>query len=268
MGSFSELFSVKEILNSKGFEVVSEGNGYDLLIPIPSYLGIKDHDILFHAFNGQESRGQLLKRVLDSNFLVTDLSTNDLINHPSFVPDRKRFSTSFEWYVGELMVRKFSAFSASYSIEVKDVLGNSVGIRPGDYDAIVILRDLNFVYFECKTGKFDRNKLLKCFDRAIALHCQFSIMFIQGPINLKSLKGCIQGIIHPFVYNTQLEEISIKGNAASKVIEWNNCFLITAEGNIEEQMRTIMRVNAAKKLTYFYNFGMSDEDFQAMGYVR
>lgn len=267
MGSFRDLFSVKEVLNSKGFEVISEGDGTDLLIPI-KYLPRSDQDILFEAFNDKTSRSQLLKKIEDSTFTASHSSSIALINHSKFISDRNKYSTTFEWYVGELMERKFSSFSASYSVKIKDVFRNSVTETTGDYDTIVVLRNINIIYFECKTGNFNRDKILKCFDRANALHCEFSIMLIQGAINLTSLKACVKGIVHQFIFEVDLFKIGIKGNPASDVIGWNTCFFVSAEGNIEEQIRTIMRINAAKKISHAYSWGMSEEEYEKFGYTR
>ena len=141
---------MKDVLSAKGFETIFEGDGTDLLIPIP-YSPLTNHNILFAAFNEQRSRKEILMRINDSTFVVTHPDALNLINHPDFISDRNRYSTCFEWYAGELMVRRFSSFSASYGVKVKDSIG--------DYDAIAVLRDINTIYFECKTGSFDRNKI-------------------------------------------------------------------------------------------------------------
>ena len=148
------------------------------------------------------------------------------------------------------------------------IFRNNIKETTGDYDTIVVLRDINIIYFECKTGTFNREKILKCFDRANALHCEFSIMLIQGTINLTSLKECVKGISHPFIYERELFEIGIKGNRASNVIGWNTCFFVSAEGNIEEQIRTIMRINAAKKISHALSWGMPEEEYEKWGYTR
>ncbi len=266
MGSFRELFSVKEVLNSKGFEVISEGDGSNLLIPI-NILPHSDQDILFQAFNEKISREELLKKILDPKFSVTHPAALALINHHNFIADRNKYSTTFEWYAGELMERRFSSFSSSYGVEIKNVFRNSLTETTGDYDTIVVLRDLNIIYFECKTGSFNRDKIIKCIDRAIALHCEFSIMLIEGVINLKSLKACVTGVDHLFINESEIFEMGINGNLDSNVIVWNTCFFVTAEGNIEEQIRTIMRINSAKKLAHANSWGVSIEEYEKLGYT-
>lgn len=267
MGSFRELFSVKEVLNSKGFEVISEGDGLDLLIPI-KYLPNSDQDILFEAFNEKISRLELLHKINDSQFTVSNPKALALINHPKFISDRNKYSTTFEWYAGQLMERKFSSFSSSYGIEIKDVIRNSITETTGDYDTIVVLRDINIIYFECKTGSFNRDKLFKCIDRGLALHCEFTIMLLQEGVNLNSLKACIKDVSHLFIHERDLYKVGINGNLASNVIGWNSCFFVDAKENIEEQIRTVMRINAAKKLGHATSWGMSEEEYNKLGYSR
>lgn len=262
-----ELFSIKDVLNAKGFEVISEGQGIDLLIPIP-YSPWTNHNILFEAFNDKESRSEILAKINDNSFVLTSPVALTLFNHADFVADRGRYSNSFEWYAGELMVRKFSAFASSYRVEIKDVYRNSnTTALSGDYDAIIVSRDINLIYFECKTGKFDSDKIFKCVERAVALHCETSVMFIQNAISLNSLKNCVKNLTHPIMSGSYLQEISIKGNLASKIYEWNNCFFVSTSENIEEQIRTIMRINAAKKSDLLYSIGLSDDTYDKIGYV-
>lgn len=48
-----------------------------------------------------------------------------LLNQPCIVKERSRFDNTFEWYAGELMIRKFAAFSASHGVTIKDLKRNS-----------------------------------------------------------------------------------------------------------------------------------------------
>lgn len=267
MGSFRELFSVKEVLNSKGFEVISEGDGSDLLIPI-KYLPHSDQDILFEAFNTKASRSEILQKIMDFDFTASNLASLAIINHPKFICDRNSYSTTFEWYIGELLERRFSAFSSSYGIKIGDISRNSISGVTGDYDSIVVLRDINIVYFECKTGSFNRDKIERCLDRSLALHCEFCIMLIQEAINIRSLKACINGIINPLIKRLELFELEIKGKSSSKVIGWNTCFFVTADGDIEDQIRTIMRTNAAKKIDHSNSYGLAPKEYAAWGYTK
>ncbi len=92
-------------------------------------------------------------------------------------------------------------------------------------------------------------------------------MLIEGVINLKSLKACVTGVDHLFINESEIFEMGINGNLDSNVIVWNTCFFVTAEGNIEEQIRTIMRINSAKKLAHANSCGVSIEEYEKLGYT-
>jgi hypothetical protein len=120
-----ELISVRDLLNSRGFNVKSEGKSNDLLIPSFSWPSIESN-ILFEALDDKLNRleiDKLLKKVLET---PTNDSLKKLIETEGFVLEREKYTKSFEWYIGELLVRKFSAFSHSYSVEIDNVRRNSI----------------------------------------------------------------------------------------------------------------------------------------------
>ncbi len=86
-----ELFSVKDILIAKGFEVLSEGDTQDLLIPLP-YSPLTNHNILFEALNNQASRLEVLNKIKNSSFVPSNPAAFALINHSDFIADRKKYS--------------------------------------------------------------------------------------------------------------------------------------------------------------------------------
>jgi len=79
-----ELFSVKDILIAKGFEVLSEGDSNQLLIPIP-YSPLTNHNILFEAFNNQSSRLEILAKINNPSFSPTHPASLALITHTDFI---------------------------------------------------------------------------------------------------------------------------------------------------------------------------------------
>ncbi len=78
-----ELFSIKSVLNAKGFNVVKEGNGSDLLIPISQSVGA-DNDILFEAFNDQICRKEVLNYINNSSLIPTTFLALALTDHLHF----------------------------------------------------------------------------------------------------------------------------------------------------------------------------------------
>ncbi|MBK6822582.1 MAG: hypothetical protein IPG87_06170 [Saprospiraceae bacterium] len=117
-----------------------------------------------------------------------------LLNQPCIVKERSRFDNTFEWYAGELMIRKFAAFSASHGVTIKDLKRNSNEKESGDFDSLVVLRDTNLAYFECKAGSFDFNSIRRCYVRMQMLNCQYSILFCVDNIDEEKLKWEISKI--------------------------------------------------------------------------
>lgn len=263
----NQLFSVKNILSAQGFEVKKEDKGNNLLIKTLDKKGYPNKEDLFAIFNDFNLRKELLN-VIERNGDSSQLAqVNRLVQHADFQCDRNKFSYTFEWYMGELVVRKFNAFAYSYGVEVQDIKRNETNTYAGDYDVLVVLRNLNLIYIECKTGKFNREGILKSVGRALSLHCDFVIIMIDNPINEDQLRNKLKGASHPLLPIHHLNQIQTKGNKASLIYDWMNCYLLTSSGDIEEQIKTVLRVNQAKKILPQYMFGYENHEFEQLGYV-
>ncbi len=81
------LFEVKDVLNAKGFEVLKEGIGDDLLLPNALYRQ-PNYQILFNSFNDTLSRNEILKKINNPLFIVSAMVALPLINHVDFISDR------------------------------------------------------------------------------------------------------------------------------------------------------------------------------------
>ena len=115
-----------------------------------------------------------------------------------YVGDRNRFSSTFEWFVGELMIREFGALSASYGVEVKDLYRQKDGQAIGyDFDALCVLADVNLLFFECKTGALKPKSLENTLSRAMALHCTGAVVFLGAGITQSYLEGVLKAVTHP-----------------------------------------------------------------------
>ncbi|MDP3435498.1 MAG: hypothetical protein Q8T04_21400 [Bacteroidota bacterium] len=265
-----ELFSVKHILESRGFNVSKNGENEDLMIPKFHWTD-KECDFLFDVFNSVKNRNEILnlidKRIANPRFELV----KTLLGTVGFQLDRKKYTTTYEWYIGELLVRKFSAFSYSYGVEINNIKRNSTSTESGDFDIISVLRNTNLIYIECKSGKFkniEQKHILKCIERGLSIHCELSIMAIDDIIDEEELKWALNEIKHPLANVTYLNNIGIKDLEASKVYEWGNCYFITSKKNIEEQLRTVLRINEARKIFDGYTSEFCDESYNNLGYER
>jgi hypothetical protein len=264
MGSFRELFSVKNILLSRGFEVVQE-DGMDNLL-------IKEHGLydevwtlVYNIYYDTKERTEL-KQYLYKKIYPTSQNVLKLIEYPKFVNEYPRFDKTFEWFAGELMITKFAAFSASFGITVKDILRNSTSTPSGDYDALIVLRDTNLAYYECKAGSFDSDQILKCYERMLSLNCQYSILFCIEDIDQEKIIWDTKRVKIPVVNLHSLNKIHIKGRQQDIVYDLSNCYIIDMTGNIENKIRTVLRVNAAKINSQHNSVQPNNEILKMLGY--
>ncbi|MBK8404743.1 MAG: hypothetical protein IPL25_11830 [Saprospiraceae bacterium] len=89
-------------------------------------------------------------------------------------------------------------FSASHGVTIKDLRENSNEKESGDFDSLVVLRDTNLAYFECKAGSFDFNSIRRCYVRRMQmLNYQYSILFCVDNIDEVKLKWEISKIKVP-----------------------------------------------------------------------
>lgn len=263
-----ELFSVKDILNSRGFIVTEVGLNENLLIkqftwPSP------ESNLLFEVFDNKNNRKEIF------NLLNREISEphSDLVSAltkaEGYCLERNRITATFEWYIGELLTRKFSAFSYDYGVVVSNIRRNSSGTEAGDYDVIAVLRNTNLLYVECKAGRaqnIEQKHILKCVERALALHCELSIIVIDDVIDEERLKDSLKGAKHPLTNVNFLNKLQIKNNADSSIYEWMNCYFISSVQNVEEQMRAVLRINEARKVSGQYTSGMGDGAYDSFGY--
>ncbi|MEI6088899.1 MAG: hypothetical protein WCR42_00450 [bacterium] len=252
-----QLFSVKDILLSHGFELEKECNLGDTIFGLIDHPEYRDNeDILFDAFESTEKREALLNTI-----------KNNAFDDKQMVEDKRRlYSNTFEWYVGELMVRKFSAFSHSFGAKVKNIIRNSDDEYSGDFDALVVQRNLNLVYFECKTGGYNSKDIRNALERGVSLHTEFVVFIIDNRIKENKLISCLKNIQYSlYIGNPQLGKVRIKeGNAY--IYKWHNLYFITALEDLEIQIQTILRINDANKMALNGYMDMSNERMERLGY--
>lgn len=264
MGSFRELFSVKNILLSRGFEVVQENSTEKLLVKEEN-LYDKVWELVYNIYSDTKKRTELKQYLYKK---INPISNNvvKLIRHPKFVNEQRKFDNTFEWFAGELMINKFAAFSASFGITVKDILRNSTSTTSGDYDSLIVLRDTNLAYFECKAGSFDNESILKCYERMLSLNCQYSILFCVENIDQEKIIWDTKRVKIPVVNLHFLNKIYIKGRQQDIIYDLNNCYIIDMTGNIENKIRTVLRVNAAKINSMHNTMSPDNETLGMLGY--
>lgn len=108
----TELFTVERVLASRGFEVASEGVGLDTLVARSTWAR-NEADLVFRIFDDRQKRKSLLDCIEGKCTFDVDPDLQNMSSYPNFTSTRQAFSHTFEWYVGELLIRRFGAFSSS-----------------------------------------------------------------------------------------------------------------------------------------------------------
>ncbi len=258
------LFSVQSILLSRGFEVVSEDDVTKLLIT-EDILKTEIWEKLYDVFDNTKYRTEL-KKFLYQAEQVSSKEVREIIDHPKFIKNYQMFNSTFEWYAGKLMVKRFAAFSSSFGVTVKDIMRNTTSTAAGDYDSLVVLRDTNLAYFECKAGDYDNTSIMKCYERMLSLNCEYSILFCEKSIQKDKIVWETSRVRIPVVGVHQLNRINVKGNEVDVIYDLNNCYIIDLTGNIENKIRTVLRVNAAKINQLHFAIGLDNKTYGDLGY--
>lgn len=247
----------------------TEGSARETLLEKDYWL-YSDLNLMFDVFNDQARRADLLGAVEDVGYKPKTPDVDKLVAQTEFRRDRQRYSTTFEWFVGELLVRRFMAYSSSFGVTVRDVIRNSDGGTSGDYDVLSVLGDLNLLYLECKTGKCHRTAILNSIERSIALHSVACIMFLGAGLSVAQLKQQLSGVKHPrFKHPGVLARIAIKGVPNSDVFQWFDCYFVAAgekDGEVENRIRTVMRLSAAYRSSLIEAIKPKIDEYPIMGY--
>lgn len=263
-------FSVADILKSRGFNLTKKGEMKDLIIPSVKFRS-PDYEDLLECFNDKEAREQIGNYVLGKGEPTNELAIK-ISKHPDFINSHGRFTKTFEWYIGEALVRFFNGFSFAFGATISNVMHNSTGTPAGDYDTLVVMRNLGLLYIECKTGGYDSDDIRKGIDKAISLNCECIVFVVLslGQKHLNKLEDVLYKINHPLIVTTNLYgtiyKIGIKNNSESTVYEWRNCFFVSASKDFIEQMKTVLRFTEAKRVAVQYYIRPNVSDLNNMGY--
>lgn len=259
-----ELFSVRQILLSRGFEVTHTDSVEKLLLTEEDQYD-EIWKILYSIYLDTKLRTEL-KEFLYRKKAIQSEQVGKLTTHPKFVNEYSRFDNTFEWFVGELMIEKFAALSAAFGVTIKNVIRNSTGTEAGDYDSLVVLGDTKLAYFECKAGSYDDSSIMKCYERMLALNCEFSVLFCSEPIDEKKLIWDSSKVRIPVINGHDLSKINVKGNLQDIIYDLHNCYIVDTTGNIENKLRTVLRINNAKINQLHYGIGLGNETYGQLGY--
>lgn len=267
----SDIFSVERILASRGFQIQSEGTAIDTVLAKDMWTN-EEFKHMFTVFDDATLRNELLYAVKDSTFVPSRQEVSSLLASPDFQRDRYKFSNTFEWYVGELLVQKFQAFSSSFGVKVQNIVRNTDNGTAGDFDVLSILGDMNLLYIECKTGRCTQNSIQNTIERGRALHSLAAVIFMGTGTKETALKQQLKKLIppeHGYCGGLPLQRLNIKNIPDSQVYRWYECFFIPANeesGTVELKLRAVLRLLAAYHSRIHRGSFLDASEYMAMGY--
>lgn len=264
------MFSPVRLLTSRGFKVEKDGDGSDTLLPRTPW-GRDDVQALYEVFRHAGRRAELCSLIEGRISSATSREVQAVIGLSGYRSDRKAFSSTFEWFVGELLIREFAALSAAYGVEVANLVRHSDNAPMGkDFDTLAVLADLGLLFLECKTGRLTANSLENTLTRASLLHCSASVVLLGAGISSSDLEDAIKNVTPPIVPRpTEYRCIETRGVSDSSVFNFYDCYLVEADevrGALREKLNTVMRVMAAKRAYLHDAWGFDAADLSTLGY--
>lgn len=251
------LIPVDKFLASRGFEVISEGTTKQTLLPKElDFWEPSELEMVFSVFDNFHLRSELRAVIKGSLANEPCESVNKLISHKLFKGNDKRFCTTFEWYIGELLVQHFGAFSSSFSVKV----ANSIA---GDYDVLAVLRDLSLLYIECKTGNVSAKAVRKTLNRGLALHTGATVLLTSKEV----AENQIVRLIRDANQSWKIYRISINSSNSPPVYRCGDLYFVKADiasSDAVLSIRTLLRVINAHRHISACEFDISS--YRLLGY--
>ena len=221
---------VSAFLASRGFEVSSESSTTQTILPkTPDYWEPTELNSIYDLFHTPSCRNELRNHILHDAKLQSEKVTK-VTNLPECDLEENRFTATFEWYLGELLVREFGAFSSSFGVKLNDIKRNLDNGDAGDFDVLAVLRNMNLLYIEAKTGTYNQNDVVKAVQRGLSIHSLATVMLVGRNTEEEQITSILQGYTHPNLSPfRRLATIEIKDVPESKVFRcWVCLFRLTA----------------------------------------
>jgi hypothetical protein len=163
---------ISRLLKQRGHYVVQEGNDKDILLPANEErpeVTESFKTILYSLMQRDEFRKSFRNWAFGQDFdeNVNGQSVRNYVelcerfggwgsNEPG--PRQKRYASTFEWYISELLRQQFAVRASGFGLRLKDA-------HPDDEFDCVALLDEGSVFVECKTGQSELYKDVSKFNR-------------------------------------------------------------------------------------------------------
>lgn len=250
-----EYSTIENLLRQRGHEVTKLGQDKDILIPRIDDPNLSKvfKDLLFNLMLKPSFKKSLRDWAytenppLENRFDLVDSYLNigsrfnkdfgKLRNNAEL--RRSFYATTFEWYISELMMRKFGARASGFGICLKDA-------NPDDeFDSISVIDD-GLVFVECKTGKESLLSGVEKFVRRDAeLSAAYSLYIFDRDWTFDKVHDDLPDIKMSETHNSgmlSLQRIWYQGLSFYSVQSQERWFLAaSAFSNLEDCIRHMLR---------------------------
>jgi hypothetical protein len=244
----SEIFSVERILAARGFTISCQESLNETLFNLEEQ---NEGDIIgfFENFDSTQKRAKILKSLTDQRENYQEL--------------RKQYSNTLEWYIGELLVRKFQAFSSAFGVKARNTIRPSAA-EMGDFDVLAVLGDTSLFYAECKSGDITYDQVEKAVERGLLLGTAATIIVYEKAQDIISL---LKDRNYPGIgYVCRIDKIGIANLADSDVLMWHDVFFLNTNRGLEKKIQTSLRLVAQRKNGFMQVFGADIEYLAGRGF--
>jgi hypothetical protein len=264
--NWQTVFTVSRTLAARGFKVKSQKNFSATLLA--SGLPEQEHiELMFHIYDNPVTRNELRLHIKGEKHDKSDLEL--FLKNPNLVLDELRFTTTLEWYFGEMLVRKYQSFSSAFGVELQFNPNPRNGKESGDYDVLSVMGDGSIFYIECKSGGVCAAEIIKATDRGNNIFCTATVITLGHKTNFGHLEKNLNGIKYPGIdVEINLRKIALKDRPSSEIFAWHNTYFLPRSGiNAKEGMDTILRLLAMTRVEVLKGFGVDDNDYDRLGFV-
>ncbi|MCP4786558.1 MAG: hypothetical protein GY903_28180 [Fuerstiella sp.] len=172
--------------------------------------------------------------------------------------------------MGELLVREFGAFDSAFGVTLADIKRNVDDGDPGDFDVLSVLRNMQLLYVETKTGRFGRKDVEKAVQRGLSIHSLATVMLVGKGVTHERVGQVLEGYSHPCTSAVRkFTQIGIKDLPESTIYRCVDCFFVPADStssDLESKIRTVLRVLAADVVEKSRFIGLDADAYEKVGY--
>ncbi len=206
----------------------------------------QNRDFLYRELSDRNRRMEILHMIYSEK----DIVFSNGARIPAAENLRSLYSSTFEWYVAELLYREFSFFASAFGLKI----ANSP--EGGDFDVIGATHT-GLIAIECKSGKprgIDENQIIQFVRRHHFLRADYSIFYIdykglEGNFPFKFFAHAVHGAVEdPKVFKVVVS--NGESNANFYLVEGANIYVVDnskSTGNVIRNLRFAIDTHYALK---------------------